>query len=133
MGWHILIYKVDEYKDKYGDIHQLVFVALCPPEKLPMDDEGFQKLSFLPMMFWGKTAEYLAQIKIKSKKTEEKYELSKIGHVSKINIPIDSCERNPLVSMPLFEKLTKDALYPSYEDLICRLYKDSKNRSSYVF
>jgi hypothetical protein len=128
-GWHILIYKVGEYEDTQGDLNQLVFVALCPPEKIPSDDEGFQKLTFLPMMFWGKTAEYLAQITIKSKKTEEKYELSKIGHVSKINIPPDSCERNPSVSMPLFEKLSKDDLYPSYEGLICRLYKARKSRS----
>ena len=127
-GWHILIYKVGEYEDTQGDLNQLVFVALCPPEKIPSDDEGFQQLTFLPMMFWGKTAEYLAQITIKSKKTEEKYELSKIGHVSKINIPSNSCERNPSVSMPLFEKLSKDDLYPSYEGLICRIYKSGVSK-----
>ena len=129
-GWHILIYKVGEHKDKKGDTRQLVFVALCPPEKLPMDDEGFQKLPFLRMMIRGNgdKAEYMAQIKIKSKRAEEGYELSKIGHVSKINIPDDYYEENPLVSMPLFGKLTKDAVYPSYEDLICRIYKSGVSK-----
>ena len=91
-----------------------------------MEDEGFQKLPFLRMMIRGNgdKAEYMAQIKIKSKKAESRYELSKIGHVSKINIPDDYYEENPLVAMPLFEKLTKDALYPSYEGLICGLYRD---------
>ena len=130
MGWHILIYKVGEHKDKRGDTRQLVFVALCPPEKLPMDYEGFQKLPFLRMMIRGNgdKAEYMAQIKIKSKRAEEGYELSKIGHVSKINIPDDYYEENPLVSMPLFGKLTKDAVYPSYEDLICRIYKSGVSK-----
>ena len=129
-GWHILIYKVSEYKDKYGDIHQLVFVALCPPEKLPMDDEGFQKLPFLRMMIRGDgdKAEYMAQIKIKSKKAEEGYELSKIGHVSKINIPDDYYEENPLVAMPLFGEDKWEPEYPGYEGLICRLYKSDVSK-----
>lgn len=122
-GWFILLYKVGEYVDKFEVHHQLVYVSLCPPDKVPSCNKDFEKLSFLRMMCMGDKAEYLAQITIKSKKAEESYGLSKVGRFPNVLLPGDYVEENPLTAMPLFGRVRRDDLWPGYEDQICRLYK----------
>lgn len=121
--WLILLYKVGEYVDEFEVHHQLVYVSLCPPDKVPSCNKDFEKLDFLRVMCMGDKAEYLAQITIKNKKAEEAYGLSKIGCFPNVLLPDDHVEEDPLTAMPLFGRVRRDDLWPGYEDQICRLYK----------
>ena len=122
-GWFVVFYKVGEYRDENEDTRQLMCVSICPPDKLPTCESDFQKLGFLPMMECDKK-EYLAQLKIKSKKAENNYELTKIGNFENIILPESLHEENPLVCMPLFEFRSKwTGPCPAYENALCRIYK----------
>ncbi|MBR2223459.1 MAG: hypothetical protein IJ973_03950 [Christensenellaceae bacterium] len=131
-GWMILLYKVGEYVDRYEDHSQLMYVFLCPPDKIPSCREELEKLGFLRMMLQGEKSEYLAQITIKSKKAEETYGLTKIGYfpdVNNLKLPDDRVlKENPLVCRVLCGKFRKDDLWPSYEDTICRVYQWYENK-----
>lgn len=122
-GWIILLYKVGEYVDEFEDHHQLMYVSLCPPEKIPSCDKDIQELVFLRMMQLGDRSEYLAQVTIKSKKEENAYGFTKIGYYPNIPHLVDHFDENPLTAMPLFGRMRRDDLWPGYEDQICRLYK----------
>lgn len=124
-GWFALLYKVGEYVDEFEKHRQLVYVSICPPDKIPSCPKDLQALGFLPMMRMGDRAEYLAQIMINSKKGENDFELTKIGCFPNVPHPGDSRDENPLTAMPLFGRLRKTDLWPRYEDLICRLYRKS--------
>jgi len=123
-GWVILFYKAGELEDEFGETRQLMYVTLCPPDKVPASDKDFEELSFLPMMGIGQHLEYLAQILIKSKKAEEGYGLSKIGHFPDVPFPGNPNKEHPLTAMPLFGRMKRYGLIPVYEDLICSLYRD---------
>ena len=130
-GWIILLYKVGEYVDELEVHRQLMYVSLCPPEKLPSCKEDLEKLGFLRMMCKGDKAEYLAQITLKSKKAEGAYGLSKVGCFPDILLPDDRVdEENPLTAMPLFGQARRDDLWTGYEDQICRLYKKNGTKAS---
>lgn len=128
-GWVILLYKAGEYVDKFEDHHQLVYVWLCPPDKVPVCKEDFEKLDFLPMMYMGDWTEYLAQIEIKSKKAEETFGLTKIGCFPNLLLPGDPAKENPLTAMPLFGKLRRTDFWPAYENQICILYRAYMRRN----
>ena len=129
-GWVILLYKFGEYEDEFGGINQLVYVSLCPPDKVPSSYEDFKELFFLPMMYLGDKTEYLAQMTIKTKKAEEALGLSKVGCFPHIPLPGNPDEESSLTAMPLFGKMKKNDIWPAYEDQICRLYRNFSKRSS---
>lgn len=122
-GWFILLYKVGDFVDEFDVHRQLMFVSLCPSDKIPSCNSDVQQLPFLRMMQLGDKSEYLAQITIKSKKDENAYGLTKIGYYPNISYPNDYVDENPLTSMPLLGRVRRDSPCPSYEDQICRLYR----------
>lgn len=122
-GWSILIHKVDEHVDDFGERRQLVLVSLCPPDKLPSTKAEFEALGFLPLLTHDNGFEYLAQIKINSKRAENGYKLSKIGCFPDVSLPDDYCDTPPLVAYPLFGKMKCYGEIPAFEDAICRQYK----------
>lgn len=122
-NWFILLYKVGEYVDAFGAHFQLMYVSLCPPDKIPTCPEDLQALGFLPMMQAGDRSEYLAQVSIQSKKDENAYGLTFIGCYPNLPRPDDCCDENPCTAMPLLGRLRQADPWPSYEDQICRLYK----------
>lgn len=125
-GWNVIFRKVDEYVDIEQQHHQLVYVTLCPPGQLPHTAEELRKLGFLRMMpHDGGKWDYLAQVSFKSKKDEASYELTKIGTFPDAGYPEDRTIENPLVTMPLFGKLKRDSQFLSYENTVCRAYKDN--------
>lgn len=128
-GWLILLCKVGEYVDEFEAHRQLMYVSLCPPEKIPSCSNDIRELGFLRMMQLGGRSEYLAQITVKSKKDEDAYGLTKIGYYPDISYPDDYCDENPLTAMPLLGKQRRDDAWPGYEDQICRLYKKFGNMS----
>lgn len=123
MGWSILLYKVGEHVDEFEEHLQLMYVSLCPPDQLPSCENDMEKLVFLRMMQLGERSEYLAQITIKSRRTEKSYGLTKIGCYPKIVYPKNCVEENPLTAMPLFGYFRKSDQWPGFEDQICRLYR----------
>ena len=124
-GWNVIFRKVGEYVDIEQQYHQLVYVTMCPPERLPHTAEELRKLGFLRMMpHDGDKWDYLAQISFKSKKDEASYELTKIGTFPDAGDPEDRTIENPFVTMPLFGKLKRDSEVLSYENAVCRIYKD---------
>lgn len=123
LGWSILLYKADDYVDEDGKHRQIVYVAVCPPNKTPASDLELQKIGFIPMMRRGEKQEYQAQIILKSKKDELSYDLTRIGCFPNITQPVDQAAVNPLTAMPLFGRLKKDDPWPGFEDQVCRLYK----------
>lgn len=122
-GWYILLYKVGEYVDEFDEHRQLMYVSLCPPDKVPSCAEELEKLGFLKMMRMGDRSEYLAQITIKSKRAENAYGLTKIDCFPGVLPPKDSVPENPLTAMPLIGSMGKNALWPGYENQICKFYK----------
>lgn len=128
MGWFILLCKVGDYIHPDGRSRQLMCISLCPPDSIPSTPDDFHKLSFIPVMQSGEKCEYLTQITIKSKSDESSYDLEKIGCFidSKTSLQGSYKEECPLTAMPLFGKLKRDDLWPSYEDQICRFYKQYK-------
>ena len=122
-GWTILLYKVGEYVDTFDVHNQLMYISLCPSDKMPACKEDFEKLGFLPVMCMGNHIEYLAQITIKSKKAENALELCKIGCFPNIQFPGNPAAENPLTAMPLFGRMRRTDIWLGYEDQICSFYK----------
>ena len=133
-GWYILFYKVEEYVDRFGGHRQLMMISLCPPDKIPTCEKEFMKLPFLPVMarYDGDQFEYIGQIEIKSKRTENEYALTKIGHYPKFILPNDYVPVNPLVSMPLFGKSNWDDGALGYEGQVCDFYKQFGKRFDFL-
>ena len=123
MGWNILLYKVDEYIDATGVLHQLMYVSLCPPNRIPSCENDVKDLVFLRMMQLGEKSEYLAQITIKSKKEEESYGLTLVGCYPDIHRPNNYWGENPCTAMPLLGRTKQSNQWPGFEDQICRLYR----------
>ena len=125
MGWEILFLKVGEYVDEHKTKCQLMLVSLCPPDSVPSCYEDLKIIRFLPMMQLGKKFEYLVQMEIKSKRTENTYELTKIGCYPDFEPTTsdDYREENPLTAMPFFGRLKRTDTRPDYEDSVCRLYR----------
>ena len=128
-GWLVLLYKATEYVDKFGEYRHLMYVSVCPPDKVPSCTEELQILGFLPMMYMGARKEYFAQIKIKSRRAEKKWELTKVGCFFDIEPPKDQAKENPLTTMPLFEFTRKGENWPAYEDQICTFYRNYINKN----
>lgn len=125
-GWYVLFRKVGEYVDGKQRHRQLVYVTLCPPDRLPQTEQELQKLGFLRMMARnGGKWDYLAQITFKGKKDEAAYELTRIGSFPGAGSPEDRAVEDPLTVMPLFGKLRRDNITPEYEDAVCRIYKNN--------
>ena len=133
-GWYILFYKVGEYIDRFDEHRQLMFLSVCPPDKVPTCEDDFLKLQFLPVMprYDGDQFEYMGQITIKSKRKENEYALTKIGHFSKFTLPNDYVPVNPLVSMPLFGKSKWDGGALGYEGQVCNFYRDYGKRFDFL-
>ena len=121
-NWTILLYKVGEYTDQ-SECNQLMYVSLCPPEKLPLTKQRFQNLGFLRMMEHEEKWDYLVQIPLSSSRQEKMYQLTKIANFQDIPLPTDRAEEDPRVAMPLFSRTTKQCPQPAYEDQICRIYR----------
>lgn len=125
-GWYVLIRKVGEYTDYKNRVHQLVYVTICPPEKLPKTSEELRSLGFLRMMpAEGNCWDYLAQISFKSKKDEKAFDLSYIGSFPDAGMPGDASVEDPQVSMPLFGKLKREDILPNYDNDVCLLFKSN--------
>ena len=132
MGWSIIFYKVSEYVGIDGVTNQAVCVSLCPPGDLPSSYEDLKKIGFLPLIEKNRP-QFLAQIKIKSKKTEEGFELTKIGCFPCTDDFVSDVLKNerPVVSMPLFKRLRKTDIWPDYEELICSTLNCLTKRGCY--
>jgi len=133
MGWFILLCKVGEYIHPDGWTRQLMFISLCPPDNIPSTSDDFQKLGFIPVMRFGEKFEYLTQIKITSKRNERSYDLEKVGCFidSKNNLADSYKKEDLLTAMPLFGRLKRNDLHPSYEDQICLFYKEYKKYKNF--
>lgn len=121
-GWYIILYKICDFTDGYGDVRQLMCVSLCPPDRIPTCGSELEELGLLCMMYMDKP-EYLSQLTIKSKRAENAYELTKIGNFPNIRVPASILEENHLTASPLFSFKKWTAPCPGYEDQICRNYK----------
>lgn len=121
--WCILLYKVGEYTDANGMLCQLLYVSLCPPNKIPSSESEFSDLGFLRMMRLGEKSEYLAQMSIKSEQEEAFCNLTKIGHYPDVHHPVNNIEENPFTAMPLQGRTRQSKHWPGFEDQICRLYR----------
>lgn len=123
-GWYVLIRKVGEYKDHQNHVNQLAYVTICPPEKLPETAEALRSLGFLRMMPGeGNRWDYLAQIYFKNRKDEEAFNLSYIGNFPEAGMPDDASVEDPRVAMPLFGKLKREDILPSYDNDVCSIFK----------
>lgn len=122
-GWLVIFYKADEHVDEFGKTRHLMYVSLCPPEKLPNSSEQLAELGFLRMMKHDQGWDYLTQIIVNSRKEELGYKFTKIGNFSDMKLPEDRTIENPLTAMPLFGNLRGSDTYPAYEDQIIRIYK----------
>lgn len=123
-GWYVLIRKVGEYTDHQNHVNQLVYVTICPPEKLPKTAKELRSLGFLRMMSGeGNCWDYLAQIHFKNKKDLEAFDLSYIGSFPAAGMPDDASIEDPRVAMPLFGKLKREDVLPSYDIDVCSVFK----------
>ncbi|MCI6488211.1 MAG: hypothetical protein MSA25_09190 [Clostridiales bacterium] len=66
----------------------------------------------------------MAQIIIKSKADEKKYEFIKIGSYPKAGHPINQVEVNPMVLTVILGKAKLSDPWAPYEETICYRYKD---------
>ena len=133
-GWYILFYKVGEYIDRFGEHRQLMFLSVCPPDKVPTCNEDFLKLQFLPVMsrYDGDQFEYMGQITIKSKRKENEYAFTKIGHFPEFTLPDDHVPIAPPVAMPLFGKSKWNDGALGYEEQVCGFYKQFGKRFDFL-
>ena len=121
-GWYIVMRKVGEYVSTEYRHMQLVYITICPPEKIPRTDEELRELGFLRMMDHTYAWDYLGQLYFKNKKDEQSWDLQKIGCFPDAGCPDDASEENPLVSMPIFGGVEKDGML-SFEYQVCRFIK----------
>ncbi|MBQ3482258.1 MAG: hypothetical protein IJH48_08090 [Oscillospiraceae bacterium] len=121
-GWYIVIRKVGEYVNTESRHKQLVYITICPPDKIPKNDEELRALGFLRMMDHTYAWDYLGQLDFKNKKDEERWELQKIGCFPNAGCPDDATIENPFVSMPIFSGVEKNGML-TYEYQVCRLIK----------
>ena len=122
-GWYVLFRKTGEYTDVKQKTHQLGYLSLCPPEKLPHKKEELEALGYLRVMPAGSASwEYLVQIEIQSKKAERELQFEYLGSFPDAAKPPDEVLRKPEVSMPFFTGIDKQTGCPSYEDHICRIF-----------
>lgn len=128
-GWLVLLHKVGEYVDRFEITHQLMNVSICPPEQLPSCSQELQDLGFLPVMCIGGRKEFLAQMTIKSRRGENAFKLTKVGHFPNIELPDDPAIENPLTAMPLFGFIRKGENWPLYEDQVCGFYRDYRKNT----
>lgn len=132
LNWVILFYKAGEYTEQHLTRRHLMYVTLCPPEKIPQTADELQRLNFLRMMCHGEVWDYWGQITIRSQKELRGYELTWRGNFSGILPPPDQAKEDPLVAMPLFGATKRDPQRPAYEDQICRLIKSYHQQSRFV-
>ena len=122
LDWYIVIRKVGEYINTNSHRKQLVYVTVCPPDRVPKDDKELQALGFLRMMDHSYAWDYLGQLDFKNKKDEERWGFQKIGCFPNAGCPDDATDEDPLVSMPIFGGMGENGV-PSYEYQICMLIK----------
>ena len=119
-GWYVVFRKVGEYRDnKMNDI-QIVYVTVCPPDKIPKTAKELNQLGVLRMMHHDAGWDYYGHIGFSSRKNEESWALTRIGNFPEIQVPVDATSEDPRFSMPLFGRLTKNDAQPDYEEFVCR-------------
>jgi len=120
VGQYIIFRKIGEYVDKLGYNVQLVYVSLCSADKIPDSDEALHSLGFVRMM--QQSADkwyYIAQIVLSGKKSEESWELKKIGNFPNAGHPTDAAEEDPVTSMPMIGRINrKNCAKFGYEDFV---------------
>jgi len=121
-GWYVIFHKVGEYEDHFGQVHQLMCLTVCPPEKVPTSGKELQKLGFYPSQ-QGSNPKYLFQLNVKSKRAENAYQLTKLGCFSDVVIPESCSGENQKTCYPLFEFKRKGEDWPVYEEDIYMLFK----------
>ena len=120
--WFVIFRKAGEYFDIYGRPHQLVYVTLCPPDRLPRSAQELEALGYLRMLSRDHGWEYIAQIRFGSKHEEEFCELERIGCFPEFRVPDDCVQTDPLVAMPLFGQLSRSDCLPSFEKEVSLRY-----------
>ena len=102
---------------------QLGYLSVCPPKELPQTTKELNALGFLRVMSHGEKWDYLVQIDVQSKRTENSLAMKRIGYFPDAASPNDEMESSPEVTMPLFSGIDSKTGYPRYEDAICRFYR----------
>jgi len=125
-GWFIIMYKKGEHVDEFGKVRHLMYVSLCPPEKIPTTPDQLADLGYLGTVKRDQGWEYLVQLGTKSKKEELSYKLTKIANFEKVKLPDNEIIANPLTAMPMIAKIKVGVAYPGYEDQVLMLYKAKK-------
>ena len=120
--WNILFRKVGEYQDRKKNYMQVVYVTVCPPDKMPTTNEEMNRLGLIRMMKQGNRYDYLGHLFFRSVADEKAWGLTKIGNFPHVIIPSDATEEDPAFAMPILGVLKKGDL-PDYEDLVCHLVK----------
>ena len=124
LGWYVLIWKVGEFEGYREERMQLVYMTVCPPDKLPKNADELFSLGFLRMIP-GHGIDFRAHIQVKNKKDEEAFDLTKIGNFPSIKEPPAQPELTNLnYTTPLFNFKTKfDYGRPEYEATACMQYR----------
>lgn len=123
LGWYLLFRKVGQYTDYKGKEHQLGYVTLCPENLLPQSTAELNDLGFLRVMQAGKKWEYMVQLDVQSKRTENTLQLERIGCFPDAATPIDEVTSDPRVTMPFYDGIDKASNCPRYEDSCCLFYR----------
>lgn len=125
-GWYVIFRKTGEYVDHHNHYQQYGYVSLCPPDRLPQTSKELEGLGYLRTTPWSRQKwNYLVQITLSSKRTENAYGFTKIGHFTDVHPPEDRTEENPVVAMPLSEQRRKygsPCPWPIFEDAVCEIY-----------
>ena len=72
----------------------------------------------------GDKWEYLVQVSIQSKRTENTLQFNRIGCFPDVGVPNDEQKTKPEVVMPLYSGTNQLTGLPEYEDVICRFYRN---------
>lgn len=132
LNWVILFYKAGEYAEQNLTCRHLMYVTLCPPEKIPRTAEELQRLNFLRMMCHGEAWDYWGQITVRNRKELHGYELTWRGNFFGVIPPKDQAKEDPLVAMPLFGSTKRDPQRPAYEEQICQLIRSYRQESRFA-
>ncbi len=128
-GWYLIMRKAGDYTDREGKIHQLVYLTLCPPEKIPPNDEELQKLGYLKMTPLN---DYLCQLEMKNKKEELFCGFKKIGNYGKVKEPVKQNTNRPLIAsyvLPTSPSVNYPTS-PSFEEIVLSKYRSYGIQSS---
>lgn len=122
-GCYLLFRKIGQYNDWKGRTIQLGYVTVCSDNHLPKTTEELNALGFLRVMSHGEKWEYMVQVNIQSKRTENTLKLEWIGCFPDALTPNDEIVVEPRVTMPFYDGTDKASNCPRYEDSCCHFYK----------